>query len=322
MALAALTGALPYAAHAHVAYVLPKDHDIGEAHWTGVILDPLRDPRMLALMAVTILLVVGSYLACRRVKAFRGYTDRLVAAAESDRDLVPWMLRLGVGISLIASGVHGYLVSPIVEATPLMSSIQLICGFALLAGFATGVSALLALGLFVYALAQDPYVIGNAETAASAIALLLFAQARPGIDQIVGLPFVPNLSRWKDWAPTVLRVILGVAMTFLAVWEKFFHVPASVEVVAAFGLDQIVPVSAQMWVLSAGIIEAVVGILLILGAFTRLTAAVAFLVLTASFFFFREDVTAHVTLFAAVSAVFVLGAGKASVDEAWMKAKR
>ena len=71
-----------------------------------------------------------------------------------------------------------------------------------------------------------------------------------------------------------------------------------------------IPVSGAMWVLSAGIIELAVGLLLIIGFRPRLVSAVAFLVLTASFFFFKEAVYSHITLFGTLSVVFASGGKK------------
>jgi uncharacterized membrane protein YphA (DoxX/SURF4 family) len=68
-------------------------------------------------------------------------------------------------------------------------------------------------------------------------------------------------------------------------------------------------------VLSAGAVECLVGILLVLGFKTRLISAIAFAILTLSFFFFGEDVYSHITLFGILSVLFVSGAGKMSVDK-------
>jgi uncharacterized membrane protein YphA (DoxX/SURF4 family) len=69
-----------------------------------------------------------------------------------------------------------------------------------------------------------------------------------------------------------------------------------------------------MWVLSAGLIELAVGLALLLGWHTRTAAAIAFIVLSASFFYFSESVYSHVTLFATLSIIFILGAGSHGID--------
>ena len=81
-----------------------------------------------------------------------------------------------------------------------------------------------------------------------------------------------------------------------------------------------VPVSAAMWVLSAGMIELAVGLLLILGWRPRLVSAIAFLFLTASFFFFKESVYSHITLFGSLSVIYASG-GKVLVEPKKIKRK-
>ena len=69
-----------------------------------------------------------------------------------------------------------------------------------------------------------------------------------------------------------------------------------------------------MWVLSTGIIEFIIGLTLVLGAYTRLASAIAFAVLSLSFFYFGEDVASHITLFGILSVLFITQGGKVSVD--------
>ena len=69
-----------------------------------------------------------------------------------------------------------------------------------------------------------------------------------------------------------------------------------------------------MWVLGAGLVELLVGFFLVIGFYTRLVAVIAFLVLSLSFFFFKEAVFSHVTLFGILSLILINGAGYLSID--------
>ena len=80
-----------------------------------------------------------------------------------------------------------------------------------------------------------------------------------------------------------------------------------------------IPVPASLWVLGAGTVEFVLGVLLIIGLEVRLVSIVAFLVISLSFFYFKESVYSHVTLFGAISMLIVTGAGKCSVDHRVLK---
>ena len=76
-----------------------------------------------------------------------------------------------------------------------------------------------------------------------------------------------------------------------------------------------------MWVLSVGIIELVIGIVLLLGWFTRTTSIVAIIVLSCTFFFFKEAVYSHVTLFSILAATTIEGGGKLSIDR-WLEQRK
>jgi len=99
-------------------------------------------------------------------------------------------------------------------------------------------------------------------------------------------------------------------MIYLAVYEKILNPHLSAQVVAQFRLDQVIPVQTAMWVLSAGIIEAVLGLLIITGFYTRVVVAIAFVVLSMSFFYFGEAVYSHITLFGIMSVLFATGNGR------------
>ena len=89
---------------------------------------------------------------------------------------------------------------------------------------------------------------------------------------------------------------------------------ASELVVQKYNLTSAIAVSPEMWVFSVGIIELVVGLFLLIGFKTRLTSAIAFAVLVVTFFYFKEDIFSHVTLFGSLSVLFITGGGIWSVD--------
>ncbi|MCA9050447.1 MAG: DoxX family protein, partial [Planctomycetaceae bacterium] len=115
----------------------------------------------------------------------------------------------------------------------------------------------------------------------------------------------------------VLRLAMGFTMIWLAVTEKALNPRVSEAVVIDFGLESVIPVSSAMWVFSVGVIELAVGLVLVLGLFTRTFAFIAFVVLTLSFFYFKEDVAGHVTFFGTLLIMMITGAGQGSLD-AWI----
>ena len=189
-----------------------------------------------------------------------------------------------------------------------------------MAGFLVGPSAVAIIFLFFYALAQDMYMIGAFDMLALVFSLFILDSRRPGIDDILGIPDYTHIKPLKPYLATILRCGVGIAMAYLALYEKILNPNLSVYVVEVTNLTEVIPVSAYMWTFAAGVIELAIGVALIIGLKTRLTSVVALLVLSMSFFYFEESVTSHVTLFGILAIVFILGPGKRSVDE-WLHKK-
>lgn len=301
---------------AHVAYVIGKDNAMtlrGE-DW-DYILSPFLDPRNIAIMAGTLGIILIIFSIVKHSRIIRSNLKYALKRLSSYHELIPWIIRLSIGISLIGSGTSGYLISPILESHPEFATLQIILGFLFLLGFLLVPAVLLTIGLYIFALTQHVYLIGNVDILALALAFLIFHSARPGLDDILGFSFLSRLRINRHYLAPMLRAGIGAAMIFLAVYEKFLNPIMADAVIQKFAMTDFVPVSPAMWVLSVGIIELIVGLLLFFGVYTRVTSCVAFLVLTLSFFFFKESVTAHVTLFGLLSILIIEGGGRWSIDE-------
>jgi len=221
-------------------------------------------------------------------------------------------LRLSLGIALIGASVAHVLISPVLQVGAF-AGIELIVGFALLAGFLVVPSAIVALILYIIALSQSFYIVGNLELASALISLLILGSMRPGLDDLFGVPHIKT-ERFKKYVPLLLRLGIGGALVFLSLYEKVLNPHVSDLVVDKYGLNNIIPVGAAMWVFAVGMIELVVGLFILIGFQTRLITAIAFVVLMTTFFFFKEEVYSHVTLFGVLSALFITGAGPWSLD--------
>jgi uncharacterized membrane protein YphA (DoxX/SURF4 family) len=278
------------------------------------LLRALKNPINVLLMFLTIAFVLLIYFLLRRSKLFMSYVTRIEEKAESYYELIFWMLRLGLGIAFIGGGVAKVLISPVIPIYSPFPFLEILLGFLFLLGFLLAPTILLSIILYFLALSKNFYLLGNLEILASLIALLILSQSKPGLDDLLGIPSFSFLKSFKDFVPLILRIGIGGAMMFLAVYEKFLNPHLSEIVVHNYQLTSIIPVSPEMWVFSAGIIEFLVGLFLFLGFKTRLTSAIAFIVLSLSFFYFGEEVYSHVTLFSVLSVLFVTGGGKLSID--------
>lgn len=103
-------------------------------------------------------------------------------------------------------------------------------------------------------------------------------------------------------------------MMFLAIYEKLLNPHASEIIVRDFNLTSVFPASPEMWILGAGIVEFIIGAMLVLGWYTRLSSAIAFAVLSLSFFYFGEEVSSHIMLFGTLSVLYITRGGSWSID--------
>lgn len=304
---------------AHVTYIASPEtiETFSGTDWE-FFLAPLRDPFYLALIVTTVLVTLALFVTGVRRGPVRTachhFHDRLLAY----REHVPVILRLALGIALICAGTDGALYLPNVSDAAV-GTLEVVVGFFLVVGFASRLSGLAALGLFAYGLHTSHYLLGTLESAAAGLLIVALGGGRPSVDDAFGIDvlgelFDPAWRRLREHIGPIMRLALGSTMIWLAVTEKVLNPRVSEAVVIEFGLESLIPVSSAMWVFAVGVIELAVGVVLVLGIFARTWSVVAFVVLTLSFFIFREEVAGHVTFFGALLVLMVTGAGRWSVD--------
>ncbi|WP_254271418.1 DoxX family protein [Haloarcula marina] len=255
-------------------------------------------------------------------------------------DLVPWMLRLAVGLPLVGAGFQGYLFAPTVvvdtAANPVIRVVFIGLGFCVLFGLATRIVSTIGLLTYAWALSVDTGVILALEYVPVFVALLILGGGRPSADDMLQevastdgtyygrIDPVHHLKGFLDettdpfrrYVPTILRVGTGLAFVYLGLVQKLADPGSGLLVVEKYNLTAVVPVDPGLWVVGAGVTEIAVGLALIAGFFTRGAAAASFVLFTTTLFGLPDDpVLAHVTLFGIASAVFTLGAGPFSFDQ-------
>lgn len=302
-------------ASAHVAYVTSPEslNRLGGVDF-HFLLSPLMNVNYLVIMICFLLMIGALYYLGHHIPSFVEELRFIRAQLGTYKSFIPWILRLGLGIMLIGAGAHGVLISQISPTVLSIGAWEIIIGFALLLGFLVTPSLLVVIGFYITGLMHQGYMFGNLEVLGSAIALLLLGSSRPGFDHLFGIPMFFR-EKFAKYAPVVLRVSLGSAFIFLAFFEKIFNPHFFASVVDSYNLTSIIRVSPAMWTLSTGAIELIVGLCILFGFKTRITTLIAFCVFTTTFFFFRESVYSHVSIFAALSALFIMGSGKWSIDD-------
>jgi uncharacterized membrane protein YphA (DoxX/SURF4 family) len=329
---------LPRPAAAHVDYV--TDGPGGAIDALEFALSVLSGPVNAAVFAVSGLAVTGGLAAYLWVRPTISDIVILRDVLVGYADLVPWMLRLSVGLPLVGAGFQGYLFAPTVTFDPATSPFTRILfigmGFTLLFGLATRIITTIGLVTYGWALTVDPGVVLAMEYVPAFLALLILGGGRPSADHMLQQVastdgtyygrvdpvhylkgFLDSATAsYREYVPVIVRVGMGVTFIYLGLFQKLAEPGQALLVVEKYDLTAVVPVDPGMWVLGAGLTEMLVGLVLIVGFMTRGAAAVSFVLFTTTLFGLPDDpVLAHITLFGMASAVFTMGAGPLSFDD-------
>jgi uncharacterized membrane protein YphA (DoxX/SURF4 family) len=327
-------------ASAHVKYVTPGSDPVAVVEF---LVSALSDPFNLAVLALGGLSVAVGSLLYLRVRPARRDITLLRSLLTDYQDLLPWLLRLSIGLPLVGAGFAGYFFSPAVEpaAPTFVRLFGITTGFLVLFGFGTRFVATVGLLSYLVGFVLNPALMLAFEFVPGFIALALVGGGRPSADQViarmaddertiysridpfyrtVAKPFAERVQPYEALVPIVLRVGLGISFIYLGVAQKLMNPGEALAVVAKYNLTAVVPVGPELWVIGAGLTETLVGVMFIVGLFTRAFSGVAFLLFTTTLFGLPDDpVLAHISLFGLVSALLVTGAGAFSVDE-WLHA--
>ncbi|WP_323191560.1 DoxX family protein [Halostella sp. PRR32] len=333
----AVTGALVAVsgrARAHVRYVTEGSGDPVDA--IRFVVDVLGDPVNAALFAGGGLALAATVAGYLRFRPAAYDLAVLRTTLQEYVDLVPWMLRLSVGLPLVGAGFAGYFFSPAVPAVTRLFQVGI--GFFLLFGFATRFVAAIGLIGYLVRLPFDPLLLLASEYVGALLAIVLVGSGRPSADQMfkeladndrtmyseidpvrgVSRRFDALVSPYEDYAATAVRIALGVNFIILGFVEKLLNPGRALQVVEKYDLTAVVPVEPGMWVVGAGLTEMALGFILILGLFTRASAAVAFVLFTTTLFGLPDDpVIAHISLFGLASLLFITGSGPLALDN-WL----
>ena len=314
----------------HVVYVTEEQPSPDPL---GFLLATLADPLALALVGGGLLaglIALGRWL--RRPIRWAPWT-RLVERAWSYRELVPWMLRLSFGLVLIGAGLAQTAFVPASAIGSWPYVLQTALGFLLLLGFAVRLAALVGLGLYAVGLVVDPQLIVVADLAGGLAAIALVGPGHPSLDDLLRAAFPrgpgadlanarPRFAGYEDVVPLLVRLALGGALLASAVVDKLLVYEPGLATVEKYSLTSYVPVSPELWVVGAALVEGTLGVAILLGLATRFSAIATFAVLTLTVFALPDDpVIAHVGLFGTASILVVLGAGRWSLD-AWIERRR
>ncbi|HSK94167.1 MAG TPA: DoxX family protein [Candidatus Angelobacter sp.] len=308
---------------AHVDYVTePGD----SPDPVGFLLDTLADPASLLILAAGALAVAVLVLAWARWRPLEGPRQRFVVHGHQYAEFVPWMIRLSVGLVLVGAGLSRVLFMPTLPASTILALLLTAAGFLILVGLAVRPAAIATLGGYLVALVANPGLVMMFDLAGGLAAAAVLGPGRPSLDDLLRAAFprgpgaraaTENLGagHFDDFVPLLVRIGLGGAFAASGIADKLLVYDQALAAVEQYQLTSVVPVSAQLWVVGAFLVETALGLAILLGVLTRASAVVGFAVLTLAMFALPDDpVIAHVGLFGLASVLVVLGAGRWSVD--------
>lgn len=332
--LALMMGLTPATAQAHVRYVIDEEGETIEL--SAFLREVLGDPINTALVLGGGVVIIASIIGYLRFRPARWDVIVVRETLRQYTDLVPWLLRLSVGLPLVGAGFEGYFFSPIVPAPYRLLNVTI--GFLLLFGLAIRAAATIGLISYLIGLVFAPELLLASEFVGGFLAIMVLGGSRPSADQVLQqvaeaerthyrpIDIVRRFSVWinrkitsyEKFAPTLVRIVLGINFIYLGFYEKIVNAGRSLLVVEQYNLTDVVPVDPGMWVLGAGLTEVALGLALLAGIFTRGVATIAFLMFTLTLFALPDDpVLAHITLFGMVSVLLITGSGPLAIDN-WL----
>jgi len=292
----------------------------------GFLLDTLAQPEVLVVLVIGIAVVAGALLAWARWRPLEAARRRFIERAGTYHEYVPWMIRLSVGLVLIGAGLSRSLFMPTLQADALPAFLLTATGFLLLLGLAVRPAALVALAAYVVTLVLHPETVMMLDVAGGLAVAAILGPGRPSADDLLRAAFprgpgakavTQNLAagRHDDVLPLLVRLGLGGAFAASGIVDKLLIHEQALAAVEKYGLTAVVPVSPELWVVGAALVETALGLAIIFGVLTRFSAAVGFAVLTQALFALPDDpVISHVALFGLSSVLVVLGGGRWSLD--------
>lgn len=312
---------------AHVDYVTDPE---SSSDPIGFLLDTLAQPGSLLVLVLGAVVVAGALFAWARWRPLEAARLRFIERTNSYQEYLPWMIRLSVGLVLIGAGLSRSLFMPTLQADALWAFVLTAIGFLLLLGLAVRPAALLALAAYLGTLALHPEAVMMLDVAGGLAVAAILGPGRPSVDDLLRAAFprgpgakaaTENLAagRYDDMLPLLVRLGLGGAFTASGIVDKLVIHEQALAAVEKYGLTAVVPVSPELWVVGAALVETALGLAIVFGVLTRISAAIGFAVLTQALFALPDDpVISHVGLFGLSSVLVIIGGGRWSLDHAWL----
>jgi uncharacterized membrane protein YphA (DoxX/SURF4 family) len=266
-------------------------------------------------IAVVVLLIIGAGVMLERSNILKLSFFRPSAYDAFNRAAATFTMVTGAFFMI--AGTHEYLFSPnltVESGVPmLLIMAQFAVGLMFLLGIFARVGAVLLGVLWVAGLhyaglepmIEDVWVLS--------ILFFIMAIGNDYFSILSVRSIKPIVQRLNSYALPTLRVGTGITLLTLGFSEKILRPELGLNFLSQhdWNFMSCLGFSDYLFVLSAGSVEALLGILLILGIMTRLTAIVIAIIFTIPLFILGPiELAGHLPHFAAVLMIIIFGPGK------------
>jgi uncharacterized membrane protein YphA (DoxX/SURF4 family) len=293
-------------ASAHEAYVLPYT-----TFWTGIkqpfsahAFDALKNPNNIHITIIigasVILLLILNFMF-RRSSA----GQRMHSYAERYSYLGPHFVRFAIAAAFLFSAIGNSFLGPELHGSlfPYPHVLQILLfaiSIMIATGFFTELAAFLGIVIFICGFfVFGSYIFTYLNYLGELIVLLLFGMRVLSIDKYLFGP-LRRFRSFEKYETLIVRVMYGLALIYAAITVKLLHPDLTVTVVNTWHLTRfhwLFPSDPLLVTFGAGIVEAIIGIIIIFGFEMRLTVLISLFYITLSLLYFRELVWPHLLLY-------------------------
>ena len=299
----------PLAALAHVKWFVLEDAVPARSY-------SFTDIPVIVWILVSLLIIgIGIILekTWRLPERFENFLKNLEQSALS-------LFNILIGITLIAFSLSGFIFAPVLTVHGLSESIlliiQAVVGLCFIIGAFERLAALMLLGLYLATIPFFGFLSAIEALEIVGITLALFIAGRPRWRVFKFSVLEKFGERYKYFAIPILRVFTGLNLFILGFTEKILRPDLGLAFLEShpWNFMQILgfaQFSNYWFVLSAGAVEAIFGLVFILGIVTRLNAFVlACFFITTLILLGPLELLGHAPHFAIVMALLVFGSGE------------
>ena len=237
------------------------------------------------------------------------------------------ILRMALGASLIASAHFNSFLGPEIPLISLplgiiLKPILYILGAMIALGVWSEMAGAISFILLVISSSiYRDYMLTYFNYFGEFLVLMIFGSRIFSLDRIL---YKVKLSaeKYHDLELAIIRVTYGISVIYPAITYKLLHPAIIVNIVNQYNLNQITwlfPHDPLLISLGTGLTQIAVGVFLILGFETRLSALVTLVLMTMSVLFFKEAVWPHYILLSLALYLIINNGGKYGLDEYFKK---